>query len=39
MVMQDEGVPLFMIALAAAAIVGVFIITGAIIGAVLLVVL
>ena len=37
--MQDEGVPLFMIALAAAAIVGVFIITGAIIGAILVTVL
>ena len=37
--MQDEGVPLFMIVLAAAAIIGVFIITGAIIGAVLLSVL
>lgn len=37
--MQDEGVPLFMIALAAAAIVGVFIITAAIIGAVLVAVL
>lgn len=37
--MQEEGVPLFMVVLAAAGIVGVFIITGAIIGAVLLAVL
>lgn len=37
--MQDEGVPLFMVVLAAAAIVGVFVITAAIIGAVLLAVL
>ena len=37
--MQEEGVPLFMVILAAAAIVGVFVIVAAIIGAVLLVML